>query len=165
MKYDEISKVKKTFELLEGKTFYFYGVVNNMFKLDELVFEALEDPDDGYRSSLGAILVREDTKLFHRLPIAKVIVDGINNGSMDKGGIDGHVLRDVDTNHIWLKIGTGDTDDYYPYFAFNYTPDRTQTAYLEVIPGYKSFEERYPELILKAPEWFNNEIDLEFKGY
>ena len=164
MKYDEISKVEKTFELLEGKTFYFYGVVNNMFKLDELVFEALEDPDDGYRSSLGAILVRKDTKLFHRLPLAKVMVETTDGGSSYEG-VDGHLLRDIDTNHIWLQVGTGNIDGYYPYFVFNYTPDKTQTAYLEVIPGYKSFEERYPELILKAPEWFNDEIDLEFKGY
>ena len=160
MNYDIIEIATKAFKLLEDKEFYFYGVINNKFKIDDLVFEALEDPNDGYRSSLGAVVVTDDNGNYHKRPLAKVkmIYD-------DSGEDLLHKLIDVDTNHLWLTIGTGEFGDYYPYFMFRFNPDITQHDYVEVEKGYIPFLERYPELVLKAPEWFNGDLDIKFEGY
>lgn len=41
---------------LIGKTFKFYGVDGYCFKLGKTVWEAIENPDDGYRSYLDSIV-------------------------------------------------------------------------------------------------------------
>jgi hypothetical protein len=38
--------------LLEGIQLPFYGAHSNMFMLGHMVFEVIEDPNDGYRSSM-----------------------------------------------------------------------------------------------------------------
>ena len=158
--YDKIAIARKGLKLLENKEFYFYGSNGNKFKLDDLVFEALEDPNDGYRSSLGAIVVRNDKSIFQRKPLAKVRMEILElNDSYY------HVLIDINTNHEWLRIGTGDIDDYYPYFVYDYNPDKNQTEFVKIENGYIPFTERYPELLLKAPEWFNDNLDIEFSEY
>jgi len=101
---------------LVGQEFDFYGVDNNSFKLGDTVFEALEDEDDGYRSSLGSIEVKDPEGLiFFQTVIARVRVENAPN-------IDGHQLVDIDDGHVWLEIGTSDYDDYYPCFVFSYHP-------------------------------------------
>lgn len=35
--------------------------------------------------------------------------------------VDGYCLVDED-NHIWLVVGTGDHDDWYPFFVCDYHP-------------------------------------------
>ncbi|RLC45157.1 MAG: hypothetical protein DRH57_08545 [Candidatus Cloacimonadota bacterium] len=160
MNHKTIDMATKGFKILEGKEFYFYGVNENKFKIDDLVFEALEDPNDGYRSSLGAIVVIGDTGIYHKRPLAKVkmVYD-------DSGDDLLHKLIDIDTGHVWLAVGTGEFGDYYPYFMFRYKPDETQKDYIEVEKDYQPFLERYPELMLKAPEWFNGDLDIKFEGY
>ena len=160
MNYETIDMATKGFKLLEGKEFYFYGVNENKFKIDDLVFEALEDPNDGYRSSLGAIVVIGDTDIYHKRPLAKVkmVYDDSGDDLLYK-------LIDVDIGYVWLTVGTGEFGDYYPYFIFRYKPDETQKDYVEVEKDYQPFLERYPELMLKAPEWFNGDLDIKFKGF
>ena len=106
------------FEDTIGKTFKFYGVYNECFKLDNLVFEAIKDPADGYRSYLDAVLVTYDDELilFNR-SIAVVQVVDVTDTLFD-----GYELVDVEDGHVWLRFGTDDTDDYYPCFIFDYTP-------------------------------------------
>lgn len=158
--FDAIRLAEKAFRLLENKTFYFYGVNNQKFKLDDLVFQALEDPNDGYRSSLGAIIVTKDDGIFNKRPLCKVTLQYIDDGYRTV-----HRFIDIDTNHIWLEVGTKNYDDYYPCYVFAYTPDTTQTNYVEIEDDYKVFTERYPELMLKAHEWFNRDLEISFKGY
>ncbi len=158
--FDDIEKANKGMKLLLNKVFYFYGVFNHKFKIDELVFEVLEDPDDGYRSHLGAIVLVDDKSKFQRKPIAEVtmVYEETQTSRFYK-------LVDINQGHVWLKIGTDYIDDYYPYFVFKYTPNVLQTEYLTVEDDYQSFTERYPELILKAPEWFNKDLQIKFDGY
>lgn len=111
------------FDSLVGKTFQFFGIDCNAFKLNSIVYEALEDEDDGYRSYLGSIELKDDHDYkFLRRPLGRVRIE-----REDEGRFDGYRFIDVVTNHTWLTIGTDDTDDYYPYFIFNYTPDESQT--------------------------------------
>jgi hypothetical protein len=107
------------FKELVGKEVGFYGVDNETFKVDEHVFQAIEDPDDGYRSYLGSIKLKSSDGLnFFRQPIARVKIVGTLNDNFD-----GYKFVDVNNGHIWLEIGTDHNDDYYPYFVFSYKPD------------------------------------------
>ena len=109
-----------TLDDLVGKTVSFYGVDNLYFKLGRTIFKAVEDEEDGYRSSLGSIEVENNetvSLIFFKTPIARVLIE------KEDGVFEGFNLRDVkDTSHIWLRVGTDDTDDYYPSFVFDYTP-------------------------------------------
>lgn len=102
-------------ELLKGKEFGFYGVDGHCFKLDDKVFEAMEDEDDGYRSYLDCVVLRDVSgKIFFDAPLCKVRIG--HSASYD----DGFALYDVDTNDLILDVGTDNMDDYYPWFCFDY---------------------------------------------
>lgn len=95
----------------------FYGVDWNQFKLGDKVFEAKEDPSDGYRSYLGSIeVVNSDGTFF------KTSLDQVKVIEKDTGYFKGYELVSMKDGHVWLKVGTNNNDDYYPYFVFNYSP-------------------------------------------
>jgi myo-inositol-hexaphosphate 3-phosphohydrolase len=105
------------FEELIGKELKFYGVDGNTFKLENTVFEALENEDDGYRSYLKSVEVKDPSGLiFFRRSIAKVRME------TGEGDFDGFRLVDVKNGHTWLRLGTDRGDCYYPHFVFEYTP-------------------------------------------
>jgi hypothetical protein len=110
------------------RTFDFYGAAEHQFKLDDTVWEAVEDPDDGYRSHLGfmAIVQEADRSIFFQTPIARVrVVHFVGSYDTDYGSkrdCDFFHLTDADDGHIWLTVGTDNTDDYYPCFTFHYEP-------------------------------------------
>jgi hypothetical protein len=109
-------------DVTEENTYYsFYGVNQNCFKLGQVVFEALEDENDGYRSYLESIYLISSDKIFQRRPIANVRIEITEYFTY---------LIDKDDSTI-LSIGTDNMDDYYPCFVFVYTPDTMQTEYVE----------------------------------
>lgn len=119
-----------------------------------LILEAVDDPSDGYRSYFGCF-VFDDTNvspIFFGTPIARVrlleggrsrrtpcFCDGNdpyddgrtdhpceNHAASQRTNFSGWVLRDVDTDHEWLTVGTDHGEDYYPCFTFIYQPDPTK---------------------------------------
>jgi hypothetical protein len=105
-----------------GEWHRLYGSDSCMFKLDETIYEAEEDESDGYRSYLGSIEVRPDASaIFFANPVAVVKVVEVNNGSNNYDDVDGYHVVDAD-GHVWLQIGTSNTDDYYPCFRFVWSP-------------------------------------------
>jgi hypothetical protein len=105
------------------KWFGFYGVCHNKFKLDDVVWEAIEDPDDGYRSCLDAVkAVKEDDCTFFHEPVATVKVIKV-----EASDFDGYHLVDK-SGHVWLKVGTDTSDSYYPCFIVQYDPPKYLTA-------------------------------------
>lgn len=134
-------------------TYDFYGVDDKSFCVgvngSRMVLEAVEDPSDGYRSYFGCFRTPGVDKIFFGQPIARVRFErggrssrttcfcddndpydysredrpcpGHLKSQMDN--FSGWVLRDVDTGHIWLQIGTDHGEDYYPCFTFDYKPD------------------------------------------
>ena len=96
---------------LEGN---FFGALCNQFKIDHLVFEAIEDQDDGYRSMLECVTVNEPSAAFDffQTPLdhVKILCDDFYE-----------VISTAD-GHVWLRFGTDYTDSYYPMFVFEYTP-------------------------------------------
>ena len=104
---------------LVDKTFPFYGVDGNTFKLGKNVYEAIEDPSDGYRSYLDSVVKKDPSGLnFFKRPIATVRVKRVETDR----GLDGYIFIDVADGHEWLHIGTDHNDDYYPSFTFWYRP-------------------------------------------
>lgn len=106
------------FDSLVGKKYSFYGVDNNQFKLGRVAYEAIENEDDGLRSYLGSVIVKNIKKsIFFRQAIADVYLI-----SIDEGYFTGYQLVDVKDSHVWLRFGTDNSDDYYPWFVFEYSP-------------------------------------------
>ena len=103
----------------EVKYVNFYGVDNNCFKLGKVVLEAVEDPHDGYRSFLEAVVVRDGKDLiFSGVPITEVKVVKGDNLRED-------IFKLVDkAGRVWLRFGTDCYDAYYPMFVFEYTPHK-----------------------------------------
>ena len=113
-------------ETLVGIDLDFYGAESQAFKIDGVVFEVLEDPDDGYRSHMAGVLARSDRDYnFYDKPFARIQIEKISNdvGSQDAvEKMHGYRLVDVEDGHVWLMFGTEWYDDYYPMFRFEYKP-------------------------------------------
>lgn len=105
-------------ELVGEESFLFYGAENGHFKLDEVVWEAREDENDGYRSMLDCVVaIRGAQKhIFFREPLAIVTIRRAEESIHE-----GYELIDEE-DHIWLRFGTDRSDDYYPMYYFNYSP-------------------------------------------
>lgn len=119
-------KTQQFDDIKPDQTFGFYGICDNCFKLDGTIYEAIEDKDDGYRSCLESVIVVKGKKIFFPNPVATVKVVKVPTDYKNSyGGTDSqdiHELIDVSDGHIWLRVGTDNTDDYYPYFVFDYFP-------------------------------------------
>lgn len=91
------------------------------FKLDDIVFCAVEDPDDGYRSYLKSVVVADNvTNLtFAPDPLLSVKIEA--RPALGEGGF---ALVDALSNKVILAVGTSDYDDYYPCFVFEYQAPR-----------------------------------------
>ena len=124
---------------LIGCEFDFHGAQENLVQLNGIVYEFLEDPDDGYRSHLGAVRLSpaSDHTGFFRKAIAKVILVSTDNESSwppewtppakniyHDGPFSGFFLVDTDDYHIWAQIGTEYHDSYYPCFVTHYSPKK-----------------------------------------
>lgn len=95
------------------------------FRLDGVTYMAVEDPDDGYRSMCRNLEVVDEecrTKLPNILIECKMR-DDIHDSIW--GTQKNDILEFYDTNNkqMFMAVGTGDTDDWYPYFNFEYIPE------------------------------------------
>lgn len=143
MREAEAVAQKTTLEGLVGHKVGFCGVDNNTIVLRVhgklRAFEVREDEQDGYRSLLDE--VREvplaDTIHFGK-PIADVVVGKVEC-FVD---FTGYTLVD-DSGHTWLKAGTDYRDEYYPCFAFDYTPPERPVA-TEALPRWVPVGESLP---------------------
>jgi len=114
--------------LQPNKLYSFYGVDSQLFKLGSIVFEALENPDDGYRSYLESCTITKNTGTFFNQPLANVYY----KNTYSETDIEGFDLID-ESGHVWLTVGT-DYNDYYPYFVFCYEPKKDQKTFANPIP-------------------------------
>jgi hypothetical protein len=117
--------------VLNNQVGKFYGIVkttdvndvNNYFKIGSIVFNAVENEDDGYRSSLeGIFVVAVDEQknlqlLFKEEPINVKIK--VTEDFMYLYNDNESIISITPTLPI-LKIGTDHSDDYYPLFVFDY---------------------------------------------
>jgi hypothetical protein len=87
------------------------------FILDGTCYTAVEDPSDGYRSSLSYIAVTKGTTIANRFAPVKVTARKAKGDTQD-------VVELVDdaTGNVVIQFGTTNTDDYYPGFVGNFDP-------------------------------------------
>jgi len=117
------------FQNLTGLELDYYGADagDHTFKVDDIVFKVLEDPNDGYRSCLGTIdYTDEHNSIFFRTPVARVRIETYEGRNREYSqGDQGYQLVDITDGHVWLEFGTDNTDDYYPCFVFRHMPKAT----------------------------------------
>jgi hypothetical protein len=88
------------------------------FVVDGVTYAAIEDPNDGYRSSLQEIRV-----LGMELPPTARIPPHLVRGRLVDDGTDRVLeLVDVETGRPVVRVGTTEVDDYYPCFVGTYDP-------------------------------------------
>ena len=89
------------------------------FRLDGLVHTAIEDPSDGYRSSLDKLFV-EDCPITNTFAPVRVVAKKKSDDTYAKN--DTLELVDVVTGKVVLEVGTDNHDDYYPSFVGVFWP-------------------------------------------
>ncbi len=87
------------------------------FVIDGKTCTAIENPDDGYRSSMREIRVN--------LAPLKNTFEPIDVICRYKTDHESDILEiiDVKNDKVVLEVGTDNTDDYYPYFVCNWIPE------------------------------------------
>jgi hypothetical protein len=93
------------------------------FILDGVTYTAIENPDDGYRSSMDKIIV-SGTKVTNTFAPIEVLVSyrDKTEGSY-KGNCEILDFADTKNGKRVMEIGTDDSDDYYPSFVANWSPE------------------------------------------
>jgi len=89
------------------------------FVLDGVMYSAIEDASDGYRSSMSELRVTtvRATRKMNMFSPCNVI------GSMRVGDSWILDLEDVETKKIVLSVGTDQSDDWYPWFVSKFSPE------------------------------------------
>ena len=88
-----------------------------LFKFDNIVWEAIIDKYDGYRSCVDYVVYGSAEGFIAQRNLASVVVE-----KYDVDDFEGYILKDINTNHVWLKIGTEYFDEYYPCAIFKHYP-------------------------------------------
>ena len=89
------------------------------FILDGLTYEAKEDPQDDYRSSLDTITIVTTpvNNVFEPCQVIATKRAGSKHEACDI--VD---FTDTLTGKVVLSVGTDNTDDYYPWFVGDFDP-------------------------------------------
>jgi hypothetical protein len=91
------------------------------FRLNGNVFVAMEDPGDGYRSSMRDIRSLGQGVLDNMFPPVEVFA--LHRKERNRDQCDILEIYDIATGKIVLEIGTDATDDYYPSFVASFHPE------------------------------------------
>ena len=88
------------------------------FRLDGKCYTAIENPEDGYRSTMREISVSDTANMKNVFPPVKVVARYCDKDEDYTNDI--LELIDVQTGKMILEVGTRNTDDYYPWFVANF---------------------------------------------
>jgi hypothetical protein len=91
------------------------------FTLDGKTYTAIEDPDDGYRSSMDRIVVSK-RKLKNVVPGTKVLAVPARERYLVMDSL--LVFYAADNGEIVMEVGTDSNDAYYPVFVGNFRPEK-----------------------------------------
>lgn len=94
-------------------------------RLDGKVYTAVEDPSDGYRSSMDRLFV-DDSQIKNEFPPIRVLAR--MKGDDNWGGVNKTIeLLDMVTGKVVAEFGTDNTEDYYPCFVSAFSPENMAT--------------------------------------
>ena len=118
----ELKDLAKGQAVLTGVDFTYGGTeryaTNDLsFCLDGVVYVAEEDPDDGYRSTLKEIRVSDQPikNTFPGIPVMCVMPNDILN------------IYSLLSAGVILRVGTDNTDDWYPMCIMEWSPKNIHT--------------------------------------
>jgi hypothetical protein len=96
------------------------------FRLDGVVYVAVEDPEDGYRSCMRDLKMADPESMRNVFQPVKVLARHRTIGSY---GDQDDVLELVDVENwkVILEAGTEALGDYYPGFVARFTPEDMST--------------------------------------
>ena len=88
-----------------------------LFKFDNIVWKVMPDEYDGHRSCLDYVTYGNEKELITQDNLAIVKVEKDDNDTFE-----GYILKDINADHVWLRIGTNYEDNYYPFIVFRHFP-------------------------------------------
>jgi hypothetical protein len=101
---------------------YDYEDANTMtFVLDGHAYCVVESPDDGYRSSMRDIFEVPIESVKNTFAPVRVLARYKERGTYSECDI--LELIDIVTAKVVLEAGTDNSDDYYPSYVANFTPE------------------------------------------
>ena len=89
-------------------------------RLDGVIYVAVEDPNDGYRSMMKDLVIDNEAMMKNVFVGCDVICRHIEKSDWDEDDI--LELVDVKTEKVVLRVGTANCNDYYPYFVAEFDP-------------------------------------------
>lgn len=92
------------------------------FRLDGITYMAIEDPNDGYRSTMEELGIDKGAKMKNVFSAIDVVSRHRTKGSY---GNEDDILEilDVNSGKRILEVGTESIDDYYPSYVANFHPE------------------------------------------
>lgn len=94
------------------------------FRLDGVVYLAVEDPDDGYRSAMRELNIDENAKMKNLFNAVDVVARYRTKGIYDNDSIyDILEIINADSGAIILSVGTESIDGYYPEYVARFHPE------------------------------------------
>lgn len=96
------------------------------FRLDGVVYTAIEDPSDGYRSCMERLFVSGDMPVSNVFPPIRVLAR-MKEREAYGGEPDVLELIDLVTGKTVMAVGTDNSDDYYPSFVSSFWPENMVT--------------------------------------
>lgn len=94
------------------------------FRLNGTIYTAIEDPSDGYRSSLESLIVTPTAEMKNVFPAVQVVA---RKKAAGYGTNDTLEFIDVVTGKVVMEVGTDNSDDYYPSFVGAFFPENMAT--------------------------------------
>ena len=91
------------------------------FILDGVTYSAIENPEDGYRSSMDEIRV-DNGVVSNTFPEQEVLCVHVTKGEY-RGEDDILEFRNVNTGSVIMRIGTANVDNWYPGFVCDWNPE------------------------------------------
>lgn len=92
------------------------------FRLNDISYTIFEDPDDGYRSSMGQFFV-SDEPMINTFTPQWVVGTWQEQSARADAAPDVIDFIDVWTGKVVLSVGTDHGDAYYPSFVANFNPE------------------------------------------
>jgi len=92
------------------------------FRIDGTTYMAIEDPSDGYRSSMEKLMIVHDAEMKNVFSPVRVVATHRTQGS---GYSSADILQfiDIANGKMIMEIGTDNDDDYYPSFVASFNPE------------------------------------------
>lgn len=105
-----------------GESYYDSDPNTMTFVFDGLTYVASENPSDGYRSMLEDI-EQTDVPVTNKFSPCKVVCFMRTAARVGEYGCDEILMVDATNGNIVLRLGTSNSDDYYPSYTAEFTPE------------------------------------------